>query len=118
VRVVTVVFRDDYSDQLENTSFRNAVWLADTPANHTAAEGAWLTAVEWPHISVTLFRPPSAHPARDEWRALIEQIRFQEGMLDRIDVIGTALTLAARAAFGEAGFTRLDETPEGFRARL
>ena len=117
MRVVTVVFADDYSDQLEKTAFRNAVWLADTPANHTAAEGAWHTAVEWPHISVTLFRPPSAHPTRDEWRTLLEQIRFQEGSFDGIDVVGSPLTLAARAALAEAGFARLDETGDGFRSR-
>lgn len=117
MRLVTVVFDDDYSAQLEKTAFRSAVWLADTPANHTAAEAAWLTAVEWPHISVTLFRPPSAEPARDEWRALAEQIRFQEGSFDALEVVGTTLTLAARAAFTELGFARIEETALGFRAK-
>jgi hypothetical protein len=117
VRVVTVVFSEDYSELLEKTSFRSAVWLADTPANHTAAEGAWHAAVEWPHIRVTLFRPPAAHPTRDEWRTLLEQIRLQEGEFATVDVVDSPLTNAARAAFSENGFGRVDETAEGFRAR-
>ena len=117
MRVVTVVFSDDYSDKLQNTAFRSAVWLADTPANHTAAEAAWHAAVEWPQIRVTLFRPPAAHPTREEWHSLIGQIRLQEGDFATLDVVGSPLTLSARAAFGETGFGRLDETAEGFRAR-
>lgn len=117
MRLVTVVFNDDYSEQLERTSFRSAVWLADTPANHTAAEAAWHAAVEWPHIRVTLFRPPAAHPTREEWRTLLEQMRLQEGDFATLDVVGSPLTLAARAALSESGFSRLDETAEGFRAR-
>ena len=117
MRLVTVVFTDDYSEQLEKTAFRSAVWLADTPANHTAAEAAWHLAVEWPQISVTLFRPPAADPNREEWRALVEQIKLQEGGLGALDVIGSPLTLAARAVVREAGFGRVEETGDGFRAR-
>jgi hypothetical protein len=117
VRLVTVVFSEDYSEQLEKTAFRSPVWLADTSANHTAAEAAWHAAVEWPHISVTLFRPPAAQPTRDEWRALIEQMRLQGRSFDAIDVVGSPLTLAARAAMNESGFARVDETADGFRAR-
>ena len=118
MRVVTVVFSDDYTDQLERTAFRSAVWLADTPANHTAAEAAWHTAVEWPQIRVTLFRPPSGDPSRDEWRTLLQQIRLQEPHFDGLDVIGSPLTLAARAVLADAGLARFEETGDGFRARV
>ena len=117
MRLVTVVFSDDYSEQLEKTSFRSAVWLADTPANHTAAEAAWHAAVEWPHISVTLFRPPAATPTREEWSTLLEQMKLEARPFEAIDVVGTELTLAARAAMSDSGFTRFEETAEGFRAR-
>ena len=117
MRLVTVVFTDDYSEELEKTAFRSAVWLADTPANHTAAEAAWHAAVEWPHIAVTLFRPPAANPNREEWQSLLAQMRLQGRSFDVMDVIGSQLTDAAREALAESGFTRLDETTDGFRAR-
>jgi hypothetical protein len=110
VRLVTVVFHDDYSEKLEKLAFRTPVWIVDTPANRQAAEGAWHEAVHWPHISVTLFR-------FDDWPSLIEQVAFQFRSVAGIDVIGTQLTLPARAALDAAGFSRYDETAEGFRAR-
>jgi hypothetical protein len=116
MRSVAVVFADDYSAQLEKLSLRSAVWLADTPANHTAAEEAWQRAIEWPHISVTLFRPPSEASAED-WRSLLEQIALREGAVDVLEVIGAPLSLAARAVMNDAGFSRIEETAGGFRAR-
>jgi len=92
-------------------SFHTPVWLADTPANHTAAEVAWQRAIEWPHISVTLFR------LRDDWAALLDQIALQRREVDAIDVIGTALSDQARAALSAAGFARFEETASGFRAK-
>jgi len=110
VRLVAVVFAEDFSADLERLSFHTPVWLADTPANHTAAEIAWQRAIEWPHISVTLFRPS------DDWSALLHQIALQEKSVDAIDVIGAPLA-NARAALIEAGFGRVEETAQGFRAR-
>jgi hypothetical protein len=110
-RSVAIVFADDFSAQLEKLSFHTPVWLADTPANHTAAEDAWQRAVEWPHITVTLFRPA------DDWRALLDQIELQERTVDAIEVIGAGLTDAARTALSAARFARFEETASGFRAR-
>lgn len=110
MRVVTVVFQDDYSEHLEKVAFRSPVWIVDTPANRQAAEGAWHAATEWPHISVTLFR-------FDDWRTLIEQITLQVRNVSGFEVVGSAMTLPARAALDAAGFSRFDETAEGFRAR-
>ena len=107
---MSVVFHDDYSEKLEKLAFRTPVWIVDTTANRTAAEGVWHAAVEWPHLSVTLFR-------FDDWPSLLTQISFQVRAVDAIDAIGTTLTLPARAALGDAGFARIDETAEGFRAR-
>ena len=106
---MTVVFHDDYSEKLEKLAFRTPVWIADTPANRQAAEGAWHAAVEWPHISVTLFR-------FDDWPALVNQMALQVRNFGGIDVLGSTLA-PARAALEEAGFTRFDETADGFRAR-
>jgi hypothetical protein len=110
-RSVAIVFADDFSTQLEKLSFHTPVWLADTPANRTAAEDAWQRAVEWPHITVTLFRP------QDDWRALLDQIALRERTVDAIEVIGAGLPDAARSALTDAGFVRFEETASGFRAR-
>ena len=115
-RTVAIVFAEDYSGDLERLSFHTPVWIADTPSNHAAAEDAWLTAVDWPHISVTLFRPPHGYPNKDDWAALLEQIGLRE-KFDAVDVIGTPLTPVARNALSGTGFDRFDETPTGFRAR-
>lgn len=116
-RNVAVVFEPDYSAQLERLAFRTPVWLVDTPANRAAAEEAWRAAVEWPHITVTLFRPPDEQPAREDWQALIDQIEFKEGSVESLEAIGTPFTLMARAVLIGAGFTRFDETATGFRAK-
>jgi hypothetical protein len=93
------------------------VWLVDTPANRTAAEEAWRAAIEWPHITVTLFRPPDEHAAKEDWQTLLEQVSFRERTLESVEVIGAPLTLVARAALTEAGLARFDETASGFRAK-
>ena len=108
-RSVAVVFAEDFSSQLEKLAFHTPVWMVDTPANRTAAEHAWMQAVEWPHISVTLFRPL-------DWQPLLEQIAMQE-KFDVVEAIGAELTPQVREALEGAGFVRIVETPHGFRAR-
>jgi len=104
---VAIVFTPDYSEELHRLAFRTPVWLVDTPENRTAAEVEWHKAVEWPHISVTLFR------AEDDLKTLLEQIAMRE-RLDSLEVIGAEPQPAVLAG---AGFTRVDETANGFRAR-
>src|SRR5688572_15373743 len=117
-RTVAIVFEPDFSSQLEKLAFHTPVWLVDTPHNRAAAEDAWREAVEWPHITVTLFRPPeAAHPSKDDWRMLLDQIGVEERFVEGIDVIGSPLTLPARAVLSEAGYIKFDETPAGFRAK-
>ena len=107
---MTVVFHDDYSEQLEKLAFRTPVWIVESPANRQAAERAWHAAVEWPHISVTLFR-------YDDWRTIIGQVLLHHPNATTLDFIGSALTPPARTALDDAGFTRFDETADGFKAR-
>ena len=109
-RSVAVVFAEDFSSQLEKLAFHTPVWMVDTPANRTAAEQAWLQAVEWPHISVTLFRP-------SEWSALLDQIAMRHERFDVVEAIGTELTRGVREVLEGAGFVRIVETGTGFRAR-
>ena len=108
-RSVAVVFAEDYSSQLEKLAFHTPVWLIDTPENRAAAEEAWRAAVEWPHITVTLFR-------EEDWRLLLELISLRE-RFDVVEAIGTALTPQVREALDKARFVRIEETPNGFRAR-
>lgn len=108
-RSIAVVFTPDFADSLERVAFHTPVWLVDTPANRNAAEDAWRRAVEWPHISVTLFR-------EDDWRVLLDQIALRE-RFDVVEAIGAPLTPATREALDAAGFVRVEETATGFRAR-
>jgi hypothetical protein len=116
-RNVAIVFASDYSGQLEKVAFHTPVWLADTPANHEAAERAWHSAVEWPHISVTLFRPPAGEPSRDDWQTLLAEISIRERNADALEIVGAPLSPIARATLVDAGFTRFEETASGFKAR-
>lgn len=109
-RSVAIVFAEDFSAQLEKLSFHTPVWLIDTPENRSAAEEAWQRAIEWPHISVTLFR-------RDDWRSLLDQIALQKRPVEAIEIIGEPLTNIARATLEEAGYERFEETANGFRVR-
>jgi hypothetical protein len=116
-RSVAIVLAEDFSSQLEKLSFHTPVWLADTPANHTAAEEAWQRAVDWPHISVTLFRPPDSNATGDDWRTLLDQITLRERSVEAVEVIGSPLTALVRGAFSDTGYERFEETAGGFRAR-
>ena len=109
-RSVAIVFAEDFSAQLEKLSFHTPVWLIDTPENRAAAEEAWQRAIEWPHISVTLFR-------RDDWQSLLDQIALQKRPVDAIEIIGAPLTPVARTALMGAGYERFEETASGFRVR-
>ncbi len=108
---LVIVFDEDYSTQLEKLAFHTPVWLVDTPENRSAAEQAWHAAIEWPHITVTLFR-------RQGWDTLLDQVAFQETrIVETMEVIGEPLSDSSRAALSGAGFERFDETDVGFRAR-
>mgnify|MGYP003575343455 CR=1 FL=1 len=115
-RSVAIVFAEDFSAQLEQLSFHTPVWLVDTPENRAAAEAAWQRAIEWPHISVTLFRSPT-NPGREDWRNLLDQIALHERSVDAIDIFGAPPAPMIRTAFAHAGYERVEETPHGFRAR-
>ncbi|HEX6083074.1 MAG TPA: hypothetical protein VF266_01020 [Thermoanaerobaculia bacterium] len=108
-RSVAVVFDPDFSSALEKLAFHTPVWMVDTPENRAAAEEAWRNAIEWPHISVTLFRDY-------DWPTLLYQIALNE-KFDALEVLGSPLSAEARTALEAAGFVRIHETENGFRAR-
>lgn len=110
-RNVAVVFTPDYSADLQRLAFHTPVWIVDTPANRAAAGEAWRDAIEWPHITVTLFRPT------DDWKTLLEQIALEEKSIDNVEAIGAPLTDAVREALSHFGLDRVEETHHGFRAR-
>ena len=105
-RRVAIVFDREFGDRLAALVMRTPVWIVESTPNRTAASEAWNRATEWPHISVTVFRPP------EDLKHLLSQI----GRPQRLDVIGLHLTDDARDALHTAGFTKIAETTEGFRA--
>jgi hypothetical protein len=116
-RAIAIVLERDYASRLEKLAFHTPVWIVDTPENHEAAEAAWLRRTEWPQIDVTVFRPLPDPPARADWSTFLELLVLHHPDADALHVIGSQLTLPARAALAAAGFTAFDETTDGFRAR-
>jgi hypothetical protein len=114
-RTVAIILTPDYADAVHPIAFRTPVWMVDTPENRAAAEEAWRRATEWPQISVTLFKVRPE--ARSDWSNLLDQIGLHERSLDAVEVIGTELTLPARAALTAVGIARFEPTAGGFRAR-
>jgi hypothetical protein len=105
-RRVTIVFDREFGDRLATLVMRTPVWIVESNTNRPAISEATNRATDWPHISVTVFRPPG------DLKHLLSQI----GNPKRVDVIGSPLTDDAREALSAAGFTRIVETNDGFRA--
>ncbi|HSY50460.1 MAG TPA: hypothetical protein VLC46_16765 [Thermoanaerobaculia bacterium] len=103
---MTIVFDSHFGDRLAALVMRTPVWIVESGANRAAVSEAWSRASDWPQISVTVFRPP------DDLELLLSQI----GHPQRVDVIGLRLTDDARETLHAAGFTKIAETSEGFRA--
>jgi hypothetical protein len=108
------VLNPDFRDRLKQLAFRMPVWIVETPENRLAAQEAWHIAEDWPQIDVTVF---SGMPVRrEEWRDRIATIDMHT-MITTIEIIGGEMTLPARAALTELGFTKFEQTEEGFRAK-
>lgn len=111
---VALVLLPDFSDRLQKLAFRMPVWLIETPENRSAASEVSRMRDDWPQIDVILFR--GAPVRRDEWLERLRLIDLHSRVLT-LEVLGSEMTLPARAALTERGFTKFDETPDGFRAR-
>jgi hypothetical protein len=115
-RIVTVVLDREFGDRLEPLAFRNPVWIVESDTNRYAAAMASHKAVDWPQISVTVFKFP-AEPTTDEWVSLIKQLDIAGPRpFDVVVVMGSELTAAILAAFREVGFDKIEDTAEGVRA--
>lgn len=106
-RRVAIVFDPRFGGQLAELAMRMPVWIVESSANRAAVAEAWHRATEWPHISITVFRSP-------DLRHLLSQI----GHPQRVDVIGMMLTDERRDALMSAGFEKIVETGDGFRASI
>jgi len=107
-RRVAIVFDAEFGDRLLTLVMRTPVWIVESAANRSAVAEAMNRATEWPHISVTVFRPI------DDLKHLLSQV----GHPRRVDVIGLPVSDGAREAMRVAGFTKVVETAEGFRANV
>src|SRR5437762_9714578 len=99
-RRVAIVFDAEFGDRLAGLVMRTPVWIVESSANRTAVAEAMNRATEWPHITVTVFRPT------DDLKHLLSQI----GHPQMVDVIGLPLGDDAREAMHAAGFTHVIET--------
>jgi hypothetical protein len=106
-RRVAIVFDREFGDRLADLAMRMPIWIVESNTNRPAVAAAWNRASEWPHISVTVFRPPG------DLRLLLTQI----GQPQRVDVIGMRLKDEAREVLTDAGFATIVETSDGFRAK-
>jgi len=111
---IALVLVPDFSESLQKLAFRMPVWIVETPQNRVAAQDVSHLAQEWPQIDVTIFH--GAPSSREEWIAQIELIDLQT-RITTLEVIGSEMTLPARAALTELGFDRFESTPDGFRAK-
>ncbi len=105
-RRLTIVFDPEFGDRLATLVMRTPVWIVESATNRLAVADAWQRAVEWPQISVTVFRPA------DSLRHMLSQI----GRPQRVDVIGLPLSDEVRSEFRDAGLPNLTESRDGFRA--
>jgi len=105
-RRVAIVFDADFGDRLAALAMRTPVWIVESAANRSAVAEAMNRATEWPHISVTVFRPT------DDLKHLLSQI----GHPQRVDVIGLRLTDDLHDAMRDGGFANVVATFDGFRA--
>jgi beta-glucanase (GH16 family) len=111
---VALVLVPDFRESLKKLAFRMPVWIIETTENRLAAQDAWHMAEEWPQIDVTIFN--GVPSKREEWTAQIEMIDLHS-RISTLEVIGSEMTLPARAALTELGFDRFEATGEGFRAK-
>lgn len=111
---VALVLVPDFRESLKKLAFRMPVWIVETPENRLAAQEAWHMAEEWPQIDVTIFNSVPAD--REEWVGKIEMIDMHVE-ITTLEVIGSDMTLPARAALTELGFDRFESTKDGFRAK-
>jgi len=111
---VALVLVPDFRDSLKKLAFRMPVWIIETPENRLAAQEAWHMAEEWPQIDVTVFN--GVPNKREEWSSQIGMIDLH-ARITTLEVIGSEMTLPARAALTELGFDRFETTREGFRAK-
>jgi hypothetical protein len=111
---VALVLVPDFRDSLKKLAFRMPVWIVETPENRVAAQDTWHMAEEWPQVDVTIFN--GAPSKREEWVAQVGLIDLHV-RVSTLEVIGSEMTLPARAALTELGFDRFETTREGFRAK-
>ncbi len=111
---VALVLVKDFRDSLQKLAFRMPVWLLETQENRLAAAEAVRMSEEWPQIDVTIFTGMPRD--REEWIDRVKSMELNR-RITSLEVIGSEMTLPARAALTELGFDKFESTPEGFRAR-
>ena len=125
---VAIVVDPSFGDQLDALAVRVHVWIADTSVNRPAAERLW--AAHPPtgtsrdlESGVTTFRVDSTHSPQEWCAAIVGAVEEHHGEfshhppVSELDVYGAPATGVLRAAFIEYGFSEIEVTPAGFRAR-
>jgi hypothetical protein len=121
-RVFVVVDRD-YGQRLTELAKTGPVWIADTPANRSAAQEIWAAHPNRSHLEgVTTFKIPEGISSEDMLINELDTIDLHHGTYSGkppytvLDVICTAITAILKAELGDYGFDNYQDTAQGFRA--
>jgi len=115
---VALIVDPAFGDRLDSVAEPLSVWIADTPANRTAAERLRTRGAR----DITTFQVDQ-HATPETWCIRIIDVielhhfpSFGEPCAASVRVTGAAPTPEVRAAFSACGLTEIEAFADGFRA--
>lgn len=121
--VVTVIVDPDFGDRLAALPPGAPAWIADTPANRSAAQRCWAEAPAAGQAEgVTTFRVEDGALPSAWCEAILPEVDLHHGAYSHtppyaaLDVLGADATPELRAALAAFGLTHLEPITGGFRA--
>jgi hypothetical protein len=120
---VYIVVDREFGEQLAQLERGVPVWIVDTPANKVVAQRLWNERHDQDHLTgITTFNDVTSSPTEDILLARLDAIDLHHGTRSAeppytvIEVIGTPLSIRAKAGLSEYGFNGFRVTAVGFVA--
>lgn len=124
VPALMVVLDPVYGRRLRDLPSGKPMWVLMSPDNEPAIRAHWQDQPDVGHLwGVTAIMPQTDASPENELLYNLDTIDLHHGPYststpyEELEVIGVRLSPAIRDALGELGFTKFDETGEGFRAQ-